>query len=44
MIWLDIRKLEDKISQNELSDKDGFNYVLAFFILSALTIDSGLHY
>jgi len=44
MIWLDISKLEDKISKNELSDKDGFNYVLAFFILSALTIDSGLQY
>jgi len=38
MIWLNIRKLESKISTNELSDKDAFNYVLAFFILSALTI------
>jgi len=39
MIWLDIRKLEDKISKNKLSDKDGFHYVLAFFILSALSVD-----
>ena len=38
MIWLDIRKLEDKISKNKLSDKDGFHYVLAFFILSALSV------
>jgi len=37
MIWLNIRKLESKISTNELSDKDAFNYVLAFFILSCLT-------
>lgn len=36
MIWLDIKKLENKISVNELSDKDGFNYVLAYFILSAI--------
>jgi len=38
MIWLDIRKLEEKISKNELSDKDGFQYVLAFFILSTLPV------
>jgi len=38
MIWLDIRKLEDKISKNKLSDKDGFQYVLAFFILSTLSV------
>jgi len=36
MIWFDISKLEDKISRNELSDKDGYNYVLAFSILSVL--------
>ena len=41
MIWLDISNLEDKISKNELSDKDGFNYVLAYFILSALTMNIG---
>lgn len=39
MIWLDIKKLEEKISKNELSEKDGFQYVLAFFILSALSMD-----
>lgn len=38
MIWFDIRKLEEKISKNELSEKDGFNYVLAFFIIKALTM------
>jgi hypothetical protein len=41
MIWLDISNLEDKISKNELSDKDGFNYVLAYFILSVLTMNIG---
>lgn len=41
MIWFNISKLEDKISKNELSDKDGFNYVLAYFILSVLTISFG---
>jgi len=41
MIWFNIRKLERKISTNELSDKDAFNYVLAFFILSSLTIGTG---
>ena len=38
MIWFDISKLEKKISKNELSEKDGLNYVLAFFILEALTM------
>jgi hypothetical protein len=38
MIWIDIRKLENKISANELSDKDGFNYVLAYFILVAIVL------
>lgn len=41
MIWLDIKKLETKISTNELSEKDAFNYVLAFFILSCLSIGTG---
>ena len=36
MIWFNIKELENKISNNELSDKDGFNYVLAFFILSTI--------
>lgn len=36
MIWFNIRKLEEKISNNELTDKDGFNYLLAFFISISL--------
>jgi hypothetical protein len=43
MIWFNIRKLEDKISKNELSDKDGFNYVLAYFILSVFAMSLGTH-
>jgi TRAP-type uncharacterized transport system fused permease subunit len=38
MIWFDIKNLENKIINNELSDKDGFNYVLAFFILSVIVL------
>lgn len=38
MIWYNISELESKISDNELTDKDGLNYVLAHFILSALTV------
>ena len=41
MIWYNISELESKISKNELTDKDGFNYLLAHFILSALTIGIG---
>ena len=38
MIWFDIKNLENKISNNELTDKDGFNYVLAFFILMTIAL------
>ena len=38
MIWLDIKELETKISTNELSEKDAFNYVLAFLIVSCLSV------
>lgn len=38
MIWFDIKELEDKISNDELSDRDGFNYLMAFFILSAIAV------
>jgi hypothetical protein len=38
MIWFDLKNLENKISNNELTDKDGFSYVLAFFVLSAIGI------
>ena len=37
MIWFDLKKLESKISKNQLSNKDGFVYLLAFFILSELS-------
>jgi hypothetical protein len=36
MIWFNIKELENKISNDDLSDKDGFNYLLAFFILSTI--------
>lgn len=29
MIWFNIKNLEDKISSNKLSEKDGYNYLLA---------------
>jgi hypothetical protein len=38
MIWFDIKKLEDKISNDELSDKDGFNYVMASLILTSIVL------
>jgi hypothetical protein len=38
MIWFDIKNLESKISNNELTDKDGFSYVLAFFVLTAIVL------
>jgi hypothetical protein len=45
MIWFDIKQLENKISNNELSDKEGFYYFLAYsifqlIILSLFTDDS----
>jgi len=40
MIWFNIKKLEEDISDDNLSEKDGFNYVLAYvlasFILSTI--------
>jgi len=40
MIWFNIKKLEEDISNDNLSEKDGFNYVLAYvlasFILSTI--------
>ena len=41
MIWLNIEKLEENISNDKLSNKDGFNYVLAYFILSAISFAVG---
>lgn len=42
MIWLDIKELETKISTNELSEKDSFNYVLAFLIVSCLSVGTSV--
>jgi len=38
MIWFDIKNLENKISNNELTDKDGFSYVLANLILTTIVL------
>lgn len=43
MIWLNINELENKISENKLSEKDGFNYVMAYFILSVLSMSFVTH-
>jgi len=36
MIWFNIKELERRIVENEFSDKQGFNYFLAFSILGVL--------
>lgn len=41
MIWLDIKKLEQKISNNLFSEKESFLYLLAHSIISCITIASG---
>ncbi len=38
MIWFDIKELENKISNNELTEREGFNYLLAYSILSVITL------
>jgi uncharacterized membrane protein len=38
MIWINIKELESKISRNELTEKDSFNYLLATLILSIVSI------
>lgn len=38
MIWINIKKLENKISKNELTDKDSYKYLLATLILSIISI------
>lgn len=38
MIWFDIKALEKKISDNELSEKDSFNYVLAYAIVFTVAV------
>ncbi|MEM6642781.1 MAG: hypothetical protein AAF616_07355 [Bacteroidota bacterium] len=37
MIWFNLKELEQKIINDEFSDKEGFNYFLAFSILGVLT-------
>ena len=41
MIWLNIEKLEEDISNDKLSEKDGFNYVLAYFIATTISVMIG---
>ena len=41
MIWFNIKKLKEEISNDNLSEKDGFNYVLAYFILSTISAVGG---
>ena len=36
MIWFNIKRLERKINENDFSDKEGFNYFLAFSVLGVL--------
>ncbi|HEY3370681.1 MAG TPA: hypothetical protein VGK10_07530 [Prolixibacteraceae bacterium] len=38
MIWLDIKELEYKISRDELTDHHGFEYVMAYVILSSIGV------
>jgi hypothetical protein len=44
MIWFDLKELESKISKNELTEKDGFNYLLAYGILSCIAVGSSKTY
>lgn len=38
MIWLDLKGLERKISNNELSENDGFNYLMATMVLTSIAV------
>ncbi len=38
MIWFNIKNLENKISKNELTDRNGWDYVLAYFVLTAIVL------
>ena len=40
MIWFDIKTLEEKLIRNEVSEKTGYHYLLAFLILTALAVSS----
>lgn len=41
MIWFDIKKLENKILRNELTDKEGYYYFLANSILTLIAMNLG---
>ena len=43
MIWFNIKRLEEDISNDNLSEKDGFNYVLAYFILLTVSAVGGVY-
>lgn len=38
MIWLDLKGLERKISNNELTEKDGYNYLMATMVLTTIVV------
>ena len=38
MIWFDIKKLEEKLIKNEISERTGYHYLLAFLIIMTLVI------
>ncbi len=40
MIWLDLKGLERKISNNDLTEKDGYNYLMATMILMSVVVGS----
>lgn len=37
MYWLNLKALENQISNNELTEKDGFNYLLGYCLLSTIS-------
>ncbi len=41
MVWFNMKELEHKIACNSLSDKDGFNYLLAFVVVFAIAVILG---
>jgi len=38
MYWLNLKALENQISNNELTEKDGFNYLLGYSILTTIIV------
>jgi len=38
MIWFNIKKLEKQVASNKLTDKDGFQYLLAYLILTTIVV------